>query len=364
MIIPEHLLPADGRFGSGPSRIPAHRLHLDPAIMGTSHRMDPVKRLVGDVRHKISALFNLPDGYQVLLGNGGASLVWDAMGFCLVETQAQAAVMGEFSAKAARALTGHPLLSDPEVRQVAPGEAVTPEATEGIDTYVYPHNETSTGVMLDVTRVPGGLTVVDGTSAAGGVLVDPTETDFYYFSGQKNFAADGGLWLAFASPAAIDRIRALASTRWVPDMLNLGLALDQSQKNQTLNTPALATLTLINDQLTWMLESGGLPAMDTRTRDLSTRVYAWIEETDWAHGFAVATHRSQVVVTADIDLPANRVAEIARANNIFDIEGYRGLGRNQLRIATFPITPAADIEALLACLTWIGEHLPSGDQLH
>lgn len=358
MTIPSHLIPADGRFGSGPSRIPAKNLDLDPAWMGTSHRAAPVVSCVGEIRDGIRTLFSVPDDYEIILGNGGASLLWDAIAFSVVEGTSQCAVMGAFSAKAASAMTGHPAHFDPEIRKVEPGRAIECVASDA-STYLYPHNETSTGVMLPVRRIgtEGQLTLVDGTSAAGGTSLDITQTDIYYFSPQKCFASDGGLYLAILSPAAVERIERVTASRWIPDILNLSLALEASRKNQTLNTPALATLHLLREQIRWMLETGGLAAMNERTMTSSRLVYDWIEETNWAHPFAQRDYRSQTTVTFDIDLPQAKVEAMAAENGIVDIGGYRGLGRNQLRIATFPATEPADIVTLLEALTWIGDHL-------
>jgi len=318
-----------------------------------------VKDVVGAIREGLSHLFSLPEGYEVALGNGGASLLWDAIPFCLVEEQASAASFGQFSAKAVAALSANPFVKDPIIETGEPGSAVLPRVAESADAYLYPQNETSTGAMLPVKRMggPDALTIVDATSAAGGVATDIGATDVYYFSPQKCFASDGGLWLAVLSPAAIDRIGALSAQRWVPDILNLQLALDNSRKNQTLNTPALATLHLLSAQIDWMLESGGLPAMDARTRESSDLVYAWAERTGWAHAFVEEPYRSQVVATIDVDLPADEISAVCRRSGIVDIDGYRGLGRNQLRVATFPATTPDDVSALLESLTWVGQQL-------
>lgn len=328
--------------------------------MGTSHRKAPVKDVVGRIREGLHDLFRLPHGYEVALGNGGASLLWDAIPFCLVENLSRAATFGQFSTKAANALRTNPMVSDPVIDSAEPGTALLPRTSEGVDSYLYPHNETSTGAMLPVKRIggPEALTIVDATSAAGGVDFDAAEVDVYYFSPQKCFASDGGLWFAALSPAAIERIERLTAERWVPDILNMKLALDSSRKNQTLNTPALATLHLMLAQLEWMLEEGGLRAMDARTQASSAIVYDWAQRTDWAHPFVEKQHRSQVVATIDIDLPADEVSAVCRASGIVDIDGYRGLGRNQLRVATFPAVEPADITALLESLTWVGQQLP------
>ena len=359
MLIPSSLLPRDGRFGAGPSKVPSNHTSLDPKWLGTSHRKAPVKDVVGRIREGLTDLFDLPAGYEVALGNGGASLLWDAIPFCLVEERSRAASFGQFSSKAANALTANPFISDPVIDTAEPGSAILPQASEGTDAYLYPQNETSTGAMLPVNRIgtDGALTIVDATSAAGGVSFDAGEADVYYFSPQKCFASDGGLWFAVISPAAIERIERLTAERWVPDILNLQLALDNSRKSQTLNTPALATLHLMSAQLEWMLDSGGLAAMDARTKEMSGLVYEWARQTEWAHPFVAEEYRSQVVATIDIDLPADEVSTICRRSGIVDIDGYRGLGRNQLRVATFPAAEPDDVKALLASLSWVGQQL-------
>lgn len=359
MQIPASLRPRDGRFGSGPSKVPTDHMDVDPRWLGTSHRKAPVRDVVGRIREGLADLFRLPDGYEVALGNGGASLLWDAIPFCLVEDRSRAASFGQFSGKAVKALAANPFVSDPAVDSAEPGSAVLPRAEEGIDSYLYPQNETSTGAMLPVQRIggDGALTIVDATSAAGGVDVDASQADVYYFSPQKCFASDGGLWFAILSPAAIARIERLTSERWVPDILNMQLALENSRKNQTLNTPALATLHLMLRQLEWMLEEGGLAAMDARTKQTSSLVYDWAERTDWARPFVEEEFRSQVVATIDIDLPADEVSAICRASGIVDIDGYRGLKRNQLRVATFPAAEPDDVRSLLESLTWVGQQL-------
>lgn len=356
MLIPSSMRPLDGRFGAGPSRIPAAHLHLDATWMGTSHRAQPVKSIVADIRNMIGTLFDLPEGYEVALGNGGASLLWDAIGLCLVEDRAQAASFGAFSGKAATAISAQPQLSTPSIRSAEPGDGIECAPEEGIDTYLYPHNETSTGVMLPVRRLPA-LTVVDGTSAAGAVDFDISAVDVYYFSPQKALAADGGLWLAILSPEAIARSEELTAKRWVPDLLNLTKALEASRKDQTVNTPALATLNLLYTQLRRMLAEGGLAEMDRRARDNSQIIYDWAEATAWAHPFARREYRSQTVVTLDVDLPAEKIVEICRQSGIVDISGYRALRRNQLRIATFPQIRPQDLRALAESLTWVGQQL-------
>ncbi|MGO1591565.1 MAG: phosphoserine transaminase [Ancrocorticia sp.] len=362
--IPAHLLPSDGRFGSGPSKLRSQqlaRLTAPDSPLGTSHRQQPVKQVVASIREKIGDLFAIPDGYEVLLGTGGASLFWDAITFCLVESRAQAAVFGEFSGKVVKAITRAPWIDGVDIKRSAPGGVALCESAEGIDTYLYAHNETSTGAISPVSRFGGvgALTLVDATSAAGGVDVDVSQTDVYYFSPQKNFGADGGLWLAIASPAALARIQKLTSERWVPDILNLQLAVENSRKDQTLNTPAIATLLLIDEQLTWMLDQGGLSAMAQRTERSSSAVYNWATSRNDATPFVTQPqYRSPVVATVDFDESVNtaKVSKILRSHGVVDIDPYRSLGRNQLRIGTFPNVELADVEALLACLDWIIDH--------
>ncbi|MFP7695845.1 phosphoserine transaminase [Trueperella sp. LYQ143] len=342
----------DGRFGSGPSKV--RREHLlaltDPhSPIGTSHRQSGVREIVGQIRQHIADLFHLPDGYEVILGNGGATAIWDAIPFTLVEGRAQCAVVGEFSAKAARAVERASWLDRPQIRRVEPGQYIGCVPDAQVDTYIYAHNETSTGVCSPLVSMPDGLTVVDGTSIAGGALCDLSTTDFYYFSAQKCFGADGGLWLAIASPAARERIERLSASRWVPDFLNLQLAIENSRKNQTLNTPAITTLLLIHSQLAWMHECGGLAAMAQRCQSNSQAIYTWAENHAYARPFIEPDYRSPVVCTVDFhpEIDAQQMARILRERGILDIEPYRSLGRNQLRIAAFPAIELADIQALL-----------------
>ena len=360
--IPRDLLPADGRFGCGPSKVRAEQLaHLqaNAELFGTSHRQKPVKSLVGRVRSGISELFRLPDGYEVLLGNGGSTAFWDAAAFSLIERRSEHLTFGEFGAKFAQA-AGAPFLEAPHVINAPGGSRSEVEVVEGVDVYAWPHNETSTGVMAPVSRVhgdAGALTVIDATSAAGGVDFDVTETDLYYFAPQKNFASDGGLWFSLASPAAIERIeRIAASDRWIPEFLSLKNAVDNSRLDQTLNTPAIATLLLMEAQLDWLNGQGGLAFADARTRESSDHLYAWAEERPFATPFVVdPAHRSQVVVTIDFDesIDAAAVAAILRANGIVDTEPYRKLGRNQLRVATFAAIDPADVRALTASIDYV-----------
>ncbi|MBW4031940.1 MAG: phosphoserine transaminase [Acidobacteria bacterium] len=360
--IPADLLPVDGRFGCGPSRVrPEQLAHLQQhaAVLGTSHRQAPVKNLVGRVRAGLAELFHLPDGYEVVLGNGGSTAFWDAAAFSLIERRSEHLTFGEFGAKFGQAAAA-PFLEAPHIISAPGGSRSEVEVLAGIDVYAWPHNETSTGVMAPVARVhgdAGALTVIDATSAAGGVDFDPAETDLYYFAPQKNFASDGGLWFALASPAAIERIeRIAASDRWIPEFLSLKNAVDNSRLEQTLNTPALATLLLMESQIDWMLGSGGLAWCDTRTRESSNILYSWAEASSFATPFvANPDHRSQVVVTIDFDetVDAAAVAATLRANGIVDTEPYRKLGRNQLRVATFVAIDPDDLRQLTRAIDFV-----------
>lgn len=309
-------------------------------------------------------LFRAPEDYEILLANGGATTFWDSAVHSLIERRSQHLTFGEFGAKFATAVAAAPFLEDPDVRQAEPGSRVDAQAADGIDVYAYPHNETSTGVMADVRRIgaaPEALTVVDATSAAGGADFDASEIDVYYFSPQKNFASDGGLWLALVSPAAIDRIgRVTSSGRYIPEVLNLQVAVENSRKNQTLNTPAVATLALMDEQVRWMNEHGGLAWAAARTKESSDLLYAWADRTEGASAFVSdPAHRSQVVVTIDFDdsIDASRVSHILRQHGVVDTEPYRKLGRNQLRIATFTAIEPDDVRALIASLDYVLERL-------
>ena len=367
LTLPGELLPADGRFGCGPSKIrPAHLEALagpGAALMGTSHRQAPIKNLVGDVRAGLAELFRAPEGYEVILGNGGSTAFWDAAAFGLIEKRAQNLVFGEFGGKFAKAAKA-PWLEAPDVRDVPAGTRTVAEAVEGVDVYAWPHNETSTGVSAPVQRVhgdEGALTVIDATSAAGGIDFSAAEADLYYFAPQKNLGSDGGLWFALASPAAIERIeRVAASGRYIPDFLSLKQAVDNSRLNQTLNTPAVATLFLLNEQLKWINGNGGLAWADSRTRESSQALYTWAEAASFATPFvADAADRSQVVVTIDFAdaVDAVAVAKILRANGVVDTEPYRKLGRNQLRIATFVSIDPEDVRKLISCIDYVVERL-------
>ena len=331
--------------------------------MGTSHRQAPIKNMVGEIRDGLSSLFRAPQGYEVVLGNGGSTAFWDAAAFSIVENQAQALVHGEFGSKFASALT-NPWLKAPTVIKSEPGSRSALEAQAGIDTYVYPHNETSTGVVTPVTRIlgdAGSLMLTDATSAAGGIDFELSETDVYYFAPQKNFASDGGLWLAMMSPAAIERVESIhASDRYIPEFLSVKTALDNSRLNQTLNTPAIATLYLLNDQIKWINQNGGLKWADSRTKQSSKLLYDWVERTEVASAYvANPDHRSQVVVTIDFDekIDAAEITKTLRANGVVDVEPYRKLGRNQIRVATFVSTEPSDVEALINCLDFVLERI-------
>ena len=368
LVIPESLKPADGRFGSGPSKVrPEQLAHLaGPAasIMGTSHRQKPVKDVVGRVRAGLRELFAVPDGYEVALGNGGTTAFWDAAALGLVRSRAAHLTYGEFSQKFAAVTAGAPFLEDPIVRSAEPGDAPEPAADPRADVVAWAHNETSTGVMVDVRRPDGAdraLVLIDATSGAGGLPVDVSQADAYYFAPQKSFAADGGLWLALLSPAAQERIAELAaSERWIPAFLSLATALENSVKDQTYNTPAVATLLLLADQLEWMLGNGGLDWSVGRTRESSSQLYAWAEASPVATPFvADPAKRSLVVGTIDFSegVDAAAVAATLRANGIVDVEPYRKLGRNQLRVGMFPAVDPADVQALTACIDWVVERL-------
>jgi phosphoserine aminotransferase len=366
VIIPDALKPGDGRFGCGPSKVrPAQLARLaegdGAALMGTSHRQKPVKSLVGRVRSGLSELFQTPDGYEVMLGNGGTTAFWDAATFGLVRERALHLTYGEFSSKFAKATGGAPFLQDSIVVKADPGDAPAPTSDPSADVVAWAHNETSTGVMVGVERVGDGLVLIDATSGAGGLPVDAKDADVYYFAPQKCFAADGGLWLALTSPAAQERIAEIAaSDRWIPEFLSLSTALDNSLKDQTYNTPAIATLVLLADQLEWMLGLGGLDGCVERTTASSTHLYDWAEASEYATPFVSdPAKRSLVVGTVDFaeEVDAAAVAKTLRANGIVDVEPYRKLGRNQLRVAMFPAVETEDVKALTACIDYVVESL-------
>ncbi|MDX6348514.1 MAG: phosphoserine aminotransferase [Streptomyces sp.] len=367
--IPADIKPADGRFGSGPSKVRPESLSALAAtgtsLLGTSHRQAPVKNLVGQVRDGIRQLFSLPEGYEVVLGNGGSTAFWDIATHGLIQQKSQHLSFGEFSSKFATAAKLAPWLDEPTVISSDPGSHPEPVAEAGVDVYGLTHNETSTGVALPIKRVggadEGSLVLVDATSGAGGLPVDITETDVYYFAPQKSFAADGGLWIAVFSPAALERAEAIAASgRHIPAFFDLPTAIDNSKKNQTYNTPALATLFLLNDQLEWINGQGGLDWAVSRTADSSSRLYNWAEKSEHATPFVTdPAKRSQVVGTIDFaeGIDAAAVAKVLRANGIVDTEPYRKLGRNQLRVAMFPAVDPADVEALTASVDYVIDHL-------
>jgi phosphoserine aminotransferase len=336
----------------------------EQAPFGTSHRQAPVRDLVARVRTGVGALLGLPEGYELLLGNGGSTSFWDAAAFCLIRERAQHVVCGEFSAKFAAVTTGAPFLADPDVRRFAPGTAGDPAAGVGIDVYAWPQNETSTGVVLPVQRLrdadDGALMVVDATSAAGAVDTDLAQTDVYYFAPQKVFAGEGGLWLAALSPAALERVTQIRAGRWVPPSLDLSIARTNAAADQTYNTPAIGSLWLLAHQTEWLLAHGGRTWAERRSRLSSDRLYRWAERSDYAQPFVGdASARSPVVGTIDIDksIDATAITAALRANGIVDTEPYRGLGRNQLRIGMYPAVDPADVEALTACVDFVVNHL-------
>ncbi|WP_166906424.1 phosphoserine transaminase [Mycobacterium sp. DL440] len=365
LIIPADLKPRDGRFGCGPSKVRPEQLTALAAagdLFGTSHRQAPIKNLVGRVRDGLRALFSVPDGYEVILGNGGSTAFWDAAAFGLIDQRSLHLTYGEFSAKFASCVSKNPFIGDPIIVKTDPGTAPQPQSDPSVDAVAWAHNETSTGVSVPVQRPAGdALVLIDATSAAGGLPVDITDTDAYYFAPQKNFAGDGGLWLAIVSPAALARIEAIgASDRWVPDFLSLPIAVENSLKNQTYNTPAIATLILLAEQIDWLNGNGGLDWAVKRTADSSQRLYSWAEGTSFATPFVTdPALRSQVVGTIDFNdsVDAAAVAKVLRANGIVDTEPYRKLGRNQLRIGMFPAVEPDDVSALTSCVDWVVENL-------
>jgi phosphoserine aminotransferase len=357
--IPPGLLPADGRFGCGPSKVPAEAVaalaQVGSSWLGTSHRQPPVKEVVGRIRAGLHELFSLPSGWEILLGNGGTTAFWDAAAFGFIEWKSQHCSFGEFSAKFAAVVDAAPHLAPPDVISAPVGTHPKPAADPSVDTYALTQNETSTGVMMPLERPVGadGLIVVDATSGAGGLPWDPGHVDTYYFAPQKCFASDGGLWLAACSPAAVGRIERINSSgRWIPASLDLKIALDNSRLDQTNNTPALATLFLLDQQLQWMLGLGGLDTCVARSRESAVILYDWAEKADYATPFvADEAMRSTVVGTIDLDgVDALTVSAVLRENGIVDTESYRKLGRNQLRIGLFPSIDPADVEALTACI--------------
>ena len=368
LVIPSTLLPADGRFGSGPSRVRDAQLQAvvaaQPHILGTSHRQAPVKDLVGAVRDGLTQLYDLPAGYEVILGNGGSSVFWDAATFSLVDARAQHCAFGEFGAKFAKATATAPFLHDSEVIEAPAGQIARPQPTDGVDVYAWPHNETSTGAMAPVQRPEGigdALTVIDGTSAAGGLALDPTQADVYYFAPQKSFGSDGGLWLALVSPKAIERIGRIAgSDRWIPATLDLATALENSRANQTLNTPAVATLVMLAAQLEWLNSNGGMDFATGRTSESARRIYDWAAASDYAQPFvADPAARSSVVATIDLDEKVDSAVlrSVLRRHGVVDIDPYRKLGRNQIRVGMFPAVEPDHVSALTACVDWVVERM-------
>ncbi len=360
--IPQDLLPRDGHFGAGPSKVRPEQLAALASrgadLLGGSHRQAPVKQLVASVQDGLTELLRLPEGYQVVLGNGGATAFWSVATFGLVRDRAQHLVLGEFSRKFSKLTAGAPFLAEPEIVEVPAGQGARCHATAGVDVYAWPHNETSTGVMLPVERVEGAdqdaLVVVDATSGAAGIDVDLDQCDVYYFSPQKGFASDGGLWFAVMSPAAIERARQVAATdRWIPDVLSLTTAIDNSVKHQTYNTPAISTLILMDEQIRWINEQGGLSWASARTADSAARLYEWAEKTPWASPFVPdPALRSQVVGTIDLDdqVDAERVIAELAANGVLDVFGYRALKRNQIRVGMFPAVDPDDVTRLTRCV--------------
>jgi phosphoserine aminotransferase len=363
--IPADLLPSDGRFGAGPSKIRPESLaglaRVGNTYLGTSHRRPGVKHVVGQIRAGLGQLFELPEGYEVILGNGGATAFWDIATFGLIKERSQHLSFGEFSSKFATAAKEAPFLQTPTVIKSEPGTHPLPQAEQGIDAYALTHNETSTGVMMPIKRIVGAdadsLVLVDATSGAGGLPVGITQSDVYYFSPQKCFASDGGLWVGIFSPAAIARVQQIKeSGRWVPTSYDLTTAIENSRLDQTYNTPALVTLWLLADQLEWMNSNGGLKFTTSRTADSAQRLYTWAEKTDYTTPYvADPDMRSNVIGTIDFDdaIDAELVAKTLRSNGIVDTEPYRKLGRNQLRIAMFPAIEPTDVEALTACIDYV-----------
>ncbi|MCU1353255.1 MAG: phosphoserine aminotransferase apoenzyme [Acidimicrobiales bacterium] len=360
--IPADLLPADGRFGCGPSKVRPEAVQALAAeadtYLGTSHRQAGVRFMVGRLRNGINELFSLPDGYEVLLGNGGTTVFWDAATFGLIERRSQHLSFGEFSSKFAQAAAAAPFIDDPEVIKSDPGTRPTPVASADVDLYAFTHNETSTGVAMSLQRPDGAtdgqLVAVDATSGAGGLRFDAAETDVYYFAPQKCLASDGGLWLAACSPAAVERIESIkAGGRWIPGSIDLSIALDNSRKDQTYNTPALATVFLAVHQVEWILENGGLEWAASRSDRSADTIYSWAEASEYATPFvADPADRSHVVATIDLDdrIDATVVSAVLRRNGVLDTESYRKLGRNQMRFALFPAIEPADVEALTHCI--------------
>ncbi len=369
IVIPAELRPADGRFGSGPTKVRPEQVAALAAagqtLLGTSHRQAPVRGVVQRVRDGLAQLFALPDDYLVVLGNGGTTAFWDTAASCLVGAKSQHLSFGEFSAKFAKVTHAAPWLAEPSVISSDPGTHPLPRAEAGVDSYALTHNETSTGVAMPVRRPAGAddgaLVLVDATSGAGGIAVDAAEFDAYYFAPQKCFGADGGMWVALLSPAAAERVaRITASDRYIPEFLSLQIAIDNSKLQQTYNTPAVATLILLAEQVEWMLANGGMAWTTERSAASSGILYNWADKSPVATPFvADPAQRSPVVVTIDLadSVAATAVSNALRANGIVDTDSYRKLGRNQLRIGTFPAVDPADVEALTTCIDYVVERL-------
>jgi phosphoserine aminotransferase len=364
IIIPSNLKPVDGRFGCGPSKIRPAALDAlfasGTTILGTSHRQKPVKNVVNRVRTGLASLFNLPEGYEVVLGNGGSTAFWDIATFGLIEKKSQHLTFGEFSSKFAQAAKGAPFIDEPTIITSEPGSHPVAVAEAGVDAYALTHNETSTGVSMPIIRpagTDGALVLVDATSAAGGLDLDISQSDVYYFAPQKSFASDGGLWIAIMSPAAIARVAKIKeSGRWIPAFFDLQIAIDNSRLDQTYNTPAVATLMLLAEQIEWMNQNGGLKFAAGRSADSSSRLYSWAEKTSYTTPFVSdPAKRSKVVGTINLDesIDATEVSKILRANGIVDTDSYRKLGKNQLRIGMFPAVDPSDVDALINCIDFV-----------
>lgn len=365
LTIPTGMLPADGRFGSGPSKIRAAAVkHLvDSGLLGHSHRQQPVKNLVAHLQEMLTELYDLPEEYGITFGNGGASAFWDVATVSLIEKRSAHGVCGEFSRKFYSASKAAPFLADPALTEVAAGQGVLLEAVPGVDTYGWTHLETSTGAVSPIVRPDGAddgaIVLIDGTSAAGGMHLDVTQCDGYYFSPQKNFGSDGGLWIAIHSPILVERAARVEPTRWVPQFLSFSAAAENSAKNQTLNTPAISTLLLLEDQLSWLLENGGLDFAVRRTTKSSDLLYAWADANPLVTPFAAKEFRSNLVATLDFadEVDTAELIKVLRANGIVDIDPYRSLNRNQLRIAVYAAVDPDDVRALINCLDWVLERI-------
>ncbi|MDO4913522.1 MAG: phosphoserine transaminase [Bifidobacteriaceae bacterium] len=375
IVIPNNLLPSDGRFGSGPSKIRHEQLLQlsQSTVMGTSHRQAPVKTIVQEIQTQLAQFFNIPDGYEVVLGNGGASAFWDMACAGLILQHAAFGVYGSFTKKFAQCAQNTPFLQEPAIFECTPGDYSIPQYVSGVDTYCWAHNETSTGVAAPIQRVPSSeednaLIVIDATSAAGALPVDISQTDAYYFSPQKAFGSDGGLWIAILSPRAINRVESIAQSvkngdaqgRWIPSFLSLQSAIDNSRKHQTLNTPAIATLELLHNQINWLMSKGGLQWSSQYCHDNAEHIYQWAQNSEYASPFVQNVEaRSHAVVTVEVDdsINAQDIVTALRENGIIDTFGYRGLNRNQLRIGVFPSVTHEDVQSLTQCIDYVVEHL-------